>query len=80
MFRKRGDLHRPLIFLASQSMVAPSVTRIAYQPVIPIDGAAFTLLVTYLFVLTPFALDRFARGRIHFVFKVGVPLYVVTQH
>ena len=78
-FRKNRSFHMRLILLASLSMIAPSITRVAYLPVIPIDGTAFTLLATYVFLLIPVLMDRHYEGRVHPSFKVGIPAYAVTQ-
>lgn len=71
--------HKRLIILASLSMISASVTRIAYLPFIPIDGTAFTLLSTYVFLAIPILIDKIRFGVVHPVLKWGVPLYLVTQ-
>ncbi len=78
-YRRNRQTHQRLIVLASLSMIAPSITRIAYVPLIPIDSTAFTLLATYLFLAVPFLIDRRSRGKVHPVIKWGVPGYVVSQ-
>jgi len=79
IYRTKRDLHFGFMVLASLSMMSASITRFAYLPVIPIDGTAFTLLLTYLLLSTPLLIDRLTVGRIHPVFKFGVPIYALTQ-
>ena len=79
VFRKKLHAHKRFMVLASLSMVSASVTRIAFLPMMPIDGTLLTLLSTYVFLLVPVIIDRIVFGRVHPVLKWGVPLYAVTQ-
>jgi len=79
VLRTRPAFHMRFMLLASLSMIAPSITRVAYLPMIPIDGTAFTLLVTYGALTVPILMDRCYEGRVHAVFKIGIPAYAVTQ-
>ena len=77
--RRRSALHKRLMLLASLSMMAASITRFAYLPIVPIDGTVFTLLSTYLLLAVPLVIDRRRHGRIHPVLTYGTGIYVVTQ-
>lgn len=79
VFRKKLHFHKRFMVLASLSMVAASVTRIAYLPIIPIGGVPFVLLITYGFLLAPVIIDRVTFGHVHPVLKWGVPVYLITQ-
>ena len=79
VLRQRSSLHKRLMILASLSMMAASITRFAYLPIIPIDGTAFSLLSTYLLLAIPLVIDRRERGRIHPVLIYGTGIYVATQ-
>ena len=79
VLRRRSAHHKRFILLASLSMMAASITRFAYLPIIPIDGTAFTLLSTYLLLAVPLVIDLRRHGRIHPVLKYGTGIYVVTQ-
>ncbi|MEX2963624.1 hypothetical protein [Microbulbifer sp. TYP-18] len=77
----RGNLHahKRFMLLASLSMISASITRVAYYPIIPIDGTAVTILCTYGLLLVPLIIDRFKFGRVHPVLKFSIPIYIVTQ-
>ena len=77
--RKRSQAHKRFMLLASLSMMAASITRFAYLPIIPIDGTAFTLLTTYALLATPLVIDRIRDKKIHPVLFYGTAIYVVTQ-
>lgn len=79
VFRKKLHLHKRFMILASLSMISASVTRVAFLPIIPIDGMIVTLLSTYALLLVPVFIDRIAFGRVHSVLKWGVPIYIITQ-
>ena len=79
VLRRRSAYHRRLMLLASLSMMAASITRFAYLPIIPLDGTAFTLMSTYLLLAIPLLIDRRQRGRIHPVLAVGTVVYIATQ-
>ena len=79
VFRKKLHCHKRFMVLASLSMISASATRIAYLPLIPIDGLLFVLLSTYGFLLVPIIIDRVVFGRVHPVLKWCVPIYIVTQ-
>lgn len=78
-FRKHRETHKRLMIMASLSMIAPSMTRLAYLPFVPIDGTAFTLLSTYLFLAVPYVIDRCTLESVHPVIKYGIPVYALTQ-
>ena len=78
-YRRQSQVHRRLILLASLSMMAASITRFAYLPIIPIDGTAFTLLLTYSLLAAPLIIDRVRDGKIHPVLIYGTAIYVITQ-
>jgi len=77
----RGNLHahKRFMLLASLSMISASVTRVAYSPIVPIDGTAVTLLSTYGLLLVPVIIDRMKFGGVHPVLKWSIPVYIVTQ-
>ena len=79
IFRKNSQAHKRLMLLASLSMMSASITRFAFLPIIPIDGTAFTLLLTYVFLITPLVIDRVQYKKIHPALKWGVPIYAFTQ-
>ena len=79
MYRRQSQIHKRLMLLASLSMMAASITRFAYLPFIPIDGTAFTLLLTYVLLATPLVIDRVQDSRIHPALLYGTLVYVVTQ-
>lgn len=79
LFRRKLQLHKRFMLMASLSMVSASVTRVAFLPFIPLDGMILTLAATYAFLLTPMIIDRLAFKAIHPVFKWCIPIYVVTQ-
>ncbi len=79
VYRRRPQAHQRLMLLASLSMMAASITRFAFLPFIPINGTAFTLLLSYALLFTPLVIDRRQRGRIHPALLIGTALYVVTQ-
>ena len=78
-FRKKLHYHKRFMLLASLTMISASATRIAYLPIVPIDGLVFVLLSTYGFLLAPIIIDLIRFGRIHPVLKWSVPIYIVTQ-
>ncbi len=77
--RKNSHAHKRLMALASLSMISASVTRVAYLPIVPIDGTAFTLLSTYAVLAVPIIIDRVRFGAIHPVLMWGIPFYIATQ-
>lgn len=79
VFRKKPHYHKRFMLMASLSMVSASVTRVAFLPVVPIDGTAITLLSTYAFLLAPIIIDRIKFKSVHPALKWGVPIYIVTQ-
>lgn len=78
VYRTRSQIHKRLMLLASLSMMAASITRFAYLPVIPIDGTAFTLLLTFTLLAIPLTIDRGKHGKIHSSLKYGTAIYVIT--
>ena len=78
VYRRTTKVHKRLMMLASLSMMAASITRFAYLPVIPIDGTAFTLLLTFTLLAIPLIIDRVKQGKIHSSLKYGTAVYVVT--
>ncbi len=78
VFRRRMQIHKRLIVLASLSMMAASITRFAYLPIIPIDGTAFTLLSTFTLLAIPLIIDRYKHGKIYPSLKYGTAIYVIT--
>ena len=79
VYRKNSHAHKRFMILASLSMIAASITRIAYLPFIPVDGFVVVLLVTYGFLIVPVVVDRKVFGVIHPVLKWGIPVYLVSQ-
>lgn len=79
LFRKKGELHKRFMLLASLSMMSATLTRFAYLPGFPINGVAFTLLGTYALLITPLVIDRIVYKRIHPTLVVGTLLYAITQ-
>ena len=79
LFRAKSQIHKRLILLASLSMMAASITRFAYLPIIPMDGTTFTLLFSYALLATPLIIDRVRHGYIHRALMYGTAIYVVTQ-
>ena len=79
VYRGQSAAHKRFMLLASLSMMSASITRFAYHPIIPMDGTAFTLLMTYALLLAPLLIDKWREGKVHKVFKIGVPVYLVTQ-
>lgn len=77
--RRHPPVHKRFIVLAALSMIPASVTRIAFLPMVPIDGTAFTLLSTYILLAIPIFIDRVRFEAIHPVLKWGVPCYAITQ-
>ena len=78
LYRQRSQVHKRLMLLASLSMMAASITRFAYLSWVPIDGTAFTLLLTFALLAAPLLIDRAEHGRIHASLKYGTAVYVVT--
>lgn len=78
-FRGNAQAHKRFMLLASLSMMAASITRFAYLPVIPIDGTAFTLMTSYALLITPLVIDRVQQRKIHPVLVYGATVYVITQ-
>ena len=79
IYRASGQAHKRFMLLASLSMMSASITRFAFLPIVPIDGTAFTLLLTYALLITPLVIDRVQHGKIHPVLLYGTVIYVVTQ-
>ncbi|WP_237060317.1 hypothetical protein [Microbulbifer sediminum] len=79
LYRRRLHTHKRFMLMASLSMISASVTRVAYLPVVPVDGMAVTLLSTYALLVTPMIMDRIIFNGVHPVLKWSVPVYVVTQ-
>ena len=77
-YRRKPQVHKRLMLLASLSMMAASITRFAYLPIIPIDGTAFTLLLTFTLLAIPLVIDRVEHGEIFSPLKYGTAVYVVT--
>lgn len=78
-YRKRPEVHKRFMLLASLSMMIASITRVAYLPIVPMDGSLFTLLSSYVLIATPLVLDRLENGRIHPALKYGTLAYAVSQ-
>lgn len=79
IYRTSPHVHKRFMLLASLSMMSASITRFAYLPIIPIDGTALTMLLSYALLITPLVVDRVQAGRIHPVLLYGTAIYVVTQ-
>ena len=79
VYRQRRQIHKRLMVLASLSMMAASITRFAYLPIIPMDGTAFTLILTYSLFAIPLVIDRVREGKTRPVLVYGTAIYVVTQ-
>jgi hypothetical protein len=79
VFRKNLHLHKRFMLMASLSMISASVTRVAFLPIVPVDGMAVTLLSTYALLLAPVIIDRITFRGVHPVLKWSVPIYVITQ-
>lgn len=78
IYRRKTHVHKRLMLLASLSMMAASITRFAYLPIIPIDGTAFTLLLTFTLLAMPLLFDRVKHGKIYSPIKYGTAVYVIT--
>ena len=79
IYRKKLHVHKRFMLMASLSMVSASITRVAYLPVVPLDGMVVTLLSTYILLLIPIIIDRIHFKRVHSVLKWSIPLYIVSQ-
>ncbi|TQV65837.1 hypothetical protein FKG94_27925 [Exilibacterium tricleocarpae] len=79
VFRKKLHFHKRFMVMASLSMISASVTRVAFLPIVPVDGMAVTLLSTYALLLAPVIIDRIIFGSVHPVLKWSVPIYIITQ-
>lgn len=77
-FRRKVQIHKRLMVLASLSMMAASITRFAYLPIVPIDGTAFTLMLTFTLLAVPLIIDRVKHGKIYPALKYGTAVYVLT--
>ena len=78
VFRLKTPIHKRLMVLASLSMMAASITRFAYLPTIPIDGTAFTLLMTFTLLAIPLVIDRVKYGKIYPALIYGTAVYLIT--
>ena len=78
VYRRKPQVHKRMMLLASLSMMAASITRFAYLPIIPIDGTAFTLLLTFTLLGIPLIIDRVTHGKIYASLKYGTVVYVIT--
>lgn len=78
-YRKNTQIHRRLMILTSLSMMPATITRVAYLPFIPIDGTAFTLLVSYSLLSIPIILDLLKYKKVHPALGYGTAIFVITQ-
>lgn len=75
-FRRRTDIHRRLMLLATVAIMTPAVARLHFLR--PYGLPAF-LGVTDLFVLTCIVYDRVKNGRFHPAFLWG-GLFIIVSH
>ncbi|HWF86757.1 MAG TPA: hypothetical protein VG222_17985 [Vicinamibacterales bacterium] len=68
--RRRSDLHKRLMLLATLSMLG--------QPVARLVSDSTALLLVYLCVLVCVAIDTFRNRRLHLTFAWGAPLLIVS--
>lgn len=75
-FRRRTDIHRRLMLVATLAILTPAIARIAF--IRPYGIPAF-LGLTDLFILGALAYDRIRNGRFHPAFVWGAILVIVSQ-
>lgn len=71
LLRRRSDVHKRLMTLASLSLLAPALARVFS------DEQAVWL--TYLLVLTPIAIDTWRHRRLHPAFGWGGALFLISS-
>lgn len=78
-FRQRPPVHKRLMMLASLSMMPATITRVAYLPMMPIDGTALTVLSSYALLLTPIVIDLIVNRKVHPALAYGASFFVLSQ-
>ena len=77
LLRRRPDMHRRLMIVATIQLVAPAVVR-ASESLLHIASPAMAIVVLSLMVAACIVYDKMTRGRVHPVFAVLAPLTILT--
>jgi hypothetical protein len=77
-FRRRPEVHRRLMLLASISLLAPAVARIGRWPMF-IDIDQFSLWVLLLLLAAIGLHDITSTKRLHIVTLVGAPFFIIVR-
>ncbi|MEK7316939.1 MAG: hypothetical protein AAB011_12220 [Candidatus Eisenbacteria bacterium] len=75
-FRRRSDIHKRLMLLATLAILTPAIARIWF--IRPLGFPGF-LLLTDLFIVTCIVADRIRNGRFHPTFVWGGLCIIVSQ-
>jgi len=78
--RKRGDIHKRLMLLATLSLLTPAIGRLPFWSSDFEIGNLQILLASDLCVLLCVAADVSLHGRLHPVFAIGAPLIIAATY
>jgi uncharacterized membrane protein YozB (DUF420 family) len=76
--RRKGDVHKRLMWLASASLCIPALARIPRNIPLGVPEAPFALGTILVMILSLAAFDRGSFGRVHRVTSVGGGLVLMT--
>ena len=78
LYRRRSDLHKRLMLLATLSILTPAIARIPWEP-FRVMGPPLFLAVTDTCVLALVAYDTWRNRRLHPAFLWGTLFFLVSQ-